>query len=139
MSGASGAFAGVSPVDVLAVAVGGAGGAVARFLVSLALARWLGASFPWGTLAVNVAGSFVLGAVAGVAQVPGAVHPTARALVGTGFCGGFTTFSTFAVETIAMPARLAALNAGANLAASCAAAAAGYWLGRTLRGGPVGV
>ena len=121
-----------SAVPVAAVAVGGAAGAAARFAVTLWLAHRLGGPLPWGTLAVNVLGSFVLGVVVGFAP-----SPSVRALLGTGFCGGFTTFSTFAVETLAAPPGPAALHVGANVAGACGAAALGLWVGRTLRSGGI--
>lgn len=119
--------------NLLLVAVGGAGGAVARHLVGLALA---GAAlrFPWGTLLVNVAGSLALGALVG-ATPP--LHP-ARLLLGVGVCGGFTTFSTYSVETLALLERgatgRAAAYALASVALGLAAAAAGLWAARAWRG-----
>ncbi len=117
--------------DVLLVAAGGAAGSVARYLAGLA-ALGASATFPWGTFAVNVAGSFVLGVVLG-ALPPGS---GGRLLLGTGFCGGFTTFSTFSAEVVALAGRGAVGRAGAYAAASAAravaAAAAGAALGRAL-------
>jgi fluoride exporter len=113
------------------VALGGAAGCVARHGATLALAR-VGAGFPWGTLAVNVVGSFVLAAL--VAAGEPRVSPEWRAAIGTGFCGGFTTFSTFSVDTLQMPVGLAAANVAANLALSFGAAFAGFAVGRLLRG-----
>ncbi|MEZ4239788.1 MAG: CrcB family protein [Myxococcota bacterium] len=126
-------------VQWLAIAGGGALGALSRYGVSLLLARWLGPAFPFGTLAVNGVGSFVLGLVVALGPLaPGdddLLGPTARALAGTGFCGAFTTFSTFSVETMRMPPGLAATNVGANLALSLVAASTGLALGRSLSAG----
>jgi fluoride exporter len=123
--------------EVLAIGVGGAVGAVARYGTTLAMARWLGPAFPWGTLAVNGLGSFVLGAVVALGELDRA-GPTTRALLGTGFCGAFTTFSTFSVETLRMPPLLAATNVAGNLTVSLLAAAAGFGLVAALRGGGPG-
>lgn len=118
---------------VLLVASGGAAGSVLRHLVGVATQGVSGA-FPWGTLGVNVAGSFLLGALLG-ALPPG--H-AGRLLFGTGFCGGFTTFSTFSTEAVALAGRGATARAGAYAAASVAlsvvAAAAGAAAGRAAAG-----
>lgn len=78
---------------MLLVAVGGATGSVLRYLVSLAALAVLGDGFPWGTLAVNVAGSAAIGAAAALG-----VQGDARLLLVTGLLGGFTTFSAFSLE-----------------------------------------
>jgi len=80
----------VTAVELLLVALGGAAGAPLRFVVGHRLDRAL----PWGTLLVNVVGSTVLGALAALA-----LDGSAYALLGTGFCGGLTTWSSFAVQT----------------------------------------
>lgn len=82
---------------VLAVAIGGAAGSVSRYAVSLAMAR-ASAGFPVGTLLVNVAGSLLIGVLLR-ATADGTVS---RAALTVGFCGGFTTFSAFSVETVAL-------------------------------------
>lgn len=87
-------------IHVLLVAAGGAAGSVARFLVAKASASYLGTAFPYGTLFVNVAGSFLLGFLTGLALERATASENVRLLVGVGFCGAFTTFSTFAVETL---------------------------------------
>ena len=83
-------------MTLLLVAVGGAVGALARYLIDLAIAATAGRAFPWGTLMVNVLGCFVLGATLGRAD------PATAALVGTGFCGALTTYSSFAGETLGL-------------------------------------
>jgi CrcB protein len=104
------------PVTALLVAAGAAVGAPARYLLGV----WLAGALPWGTLAANVLGSFALGLVIG-AGLPG----PAVAALGTGFCGGFTTYSALALETTNLPVRRAALNVAANLGLGLVAAAGG--------------
>lgn len=86
----------------LAVAAGGAIGSVARFWLTGAVAALTGPRFPWGTLLINISGSFVIGLVAGITLTPARVgmHPDARIFLMTGICGGFTTFSAFSLQTI---------------------------------------
>jgi len=86
-------------VIVLGVALAGALGAPARFAVEQAVRRIRPMSFPLGTFVVNVSGSFALGAVAGLAIAHG-LDPDVRTVVGTGFLGAYTTFSTYAYETV---------------------------------------
>lgn len=117
--------------EMLLVAAGGAAGAVARYATSLALAG-ASAQFPWGTFAINVAGSFVLGVLLG-ALPPG--H-AGRLLFGTGFCGGFTTFSTFSTDVVGLVERgavgRAVLYAGGSVGAGVVAAAVGAVVGRAM-------
>jgi CrcB protein len=96
-----------------AVALGGAVGAPCRFLLDIAVTRKVGGDRPWGTLVINLSGSAVLGALAGL--IAGGSFPaTGYALLGIGFCGSFTTFSTFVWEAIALvegrQTRAAAVN-----------------------------
>ena len=86
----------------LAVAVGGAIGSVARFWMTGAMATLTGPRFPWGTLAINILGSFVIGLVAGFTLTPArmGMHPDLRIFFMTGICGGFTTFSAFSLQTL---------------------------------------
>ena len=113
------------------VALGGAVGSMVRYgLGGLSVAIW-GDSFPWGTILINVTGSFLIGLVA-AATMPGGVlpaGPAVRILIMVGFCGGYTTFSSFSLQTLDLlrDGRIGAalLNAGLSLAFCVAAAAAG--------------
>jgi CrcB protein len=82
-----------------AVAIGAALGGVARYYLASALQQRLGATFPWGTLVVNVSGSLLLGVLIRYALATPTVSVEMRALLTTGFCGGYTTFSTYSYET----------------------------------------
>jgi CrcB protein len=86
----------------VAVGVGGALGSMARFWLTGAMAALTGPRFPWGTLLINVLGSFVIGLVAGFTLTPDrvAMHPDIRIFLMTGICGGFTTFSAFSLQTL---------------------------------------
>lgn len=84
---------------MIGVLIGGAFGAIARYLIDAAVQRRTVGSFPFGTLVVNVLGSLVLGLVAGATLDRPDLH-WVFLLVGTGFCGALTTFSTFSLETL---------------------------------------
>ncbi len=122
----------------LAVGLGGALGSVARSLVSVGLWHLLGPGFAWGTLAVNVAGSFLIGLYATLSEPGGRIFtsPARRQFVLAGFCGGFTTFSIFSLETLLLVERRAfgpaALNLGASVLLWLAAVWIGYRAGRRL-------
>lgn len=121
----------MSPIVWIGVAAGGALGAPARFLVDRALRARLGGRYPWGTFVVNVTGSFLLGAVAGLGLDRG-LPPEAETIVGTGLFGGYTTYSTFSVETVRLAGDgswgLAGLNVAGTLSSGLAAAAVGLWM-----------
>ena len=111
----------------LLVVVGAAIGAPLRFATDRLVQARHDTGFPWGTFTVNVAGSFVLGLVLGATTSPEVV-----ALVGTGFCGALTTYSTFGYETVQLAAGsrlLAAANAGASALAGLGAAGLGLAVG----------
>lgn len=119
---------------LLSLGLAGACGAVARFLaVEVVAKRWTG-DFPLGTFLVNLSGAFLLGLVVTVGAAP-ATAP-ARLLLGTGFLGGYTTFSTLSFETHALRRRglfqHAVANASATLLCGMAAAALGLALGHAL-------
>src|SRR6476619_5814754 len=85
---------------LLWICLGGAAGTGARYLLSGWLARAAGPGFPWGTLAVNVIGSFLLGLIMPLALGTALLSPTLRLTLATGVLGGFTTYSTFNYETL---------------------------------------
>jgi CrcB protein len=113
------------------IALGGALGSVARYGCSSLAAHWVGETFPWGTLIVNVAGSFVIGAFAGLTGPDGRVlvSPDARQFVMVGICGGYTTFSSFSLQTLNLVRDGDMLRAGANVALSVALCLVAVWLG----------
>lgn len=89
-------------MNYLLVAAGGAVGSVARYWLAFMVARFTGPHFPWGTILINIVGSFVIGWFSAFSSAYGR-HPAteaARALVMAGLCGGFTTFSAFSLQTI---------------------------------------
>jgi CrcB protein len=106
----------------------GALGSGARYLVGLWAVERLGAGFPYGTLIVNVAGSFALGVVAHLAAAS-AWSPELRATVAVGFIGGFTTYSSFNQETLALFGSGATGAALLNIALTLLAGLAAGWLG----------
>jgi CrcB protein len=119
---------------ILLIAAGGAIGSVARYL----LANWLNdSSFPWGTAAVNISGCFAIGLLFFYATAQGSLAPEVRAFAFVGVLGGFTTMSSFSLETIALfeggKAVLASANIGVNvlvcLAGTFLGRAAGLWAG----------
>jgi CrcB protein len=121
----------VSFAVLIGVALLGGAGAVARFLLDAAVAERAGRAFPWGTLAVNLSGAFVLGVLTGAALSGDALR-----LAGTGLLAAYTTFSTWALEAHRQGEdgrlRAAALNLGASLVLGLACAWAGRRLGMAL-------
>lgn len=113
--------------NLVFVALGGALGAVCRYLIS----RLADTSFPWGTLAVNLIGSFLIGLLVGFVN-RGLLSPEMKLLLVTGFCGAFTTFSTFANEAFTMikmgDAMLMALYVGLSIASGILAVYTGMRL-----------
>lgn len=121
----------MTPLAWIAFVIAGAVGAPLRYLLDGAIAERSRGVFPWGTFVVNVTGSFALGLLAGLGLYHG-LSPTLRVVVGTGFLGAYTTFSTFTFETVRLVeegARNEAIrNAVGTLAAGAVAAAAGLAL-----------
>ena len=90
---------------ILAVAAGGAIGSVARYLVGIGSTRPFGLAFPWGTLIINIAGSFLIGAFAEMFALKWNLPQDARVFLTVGICGGFTTFSTFSLDVYVLMER----------------------------------
>jgi fluoride exporter len=116
----------------LVVAVGGLIGAPSRYLLDRAVTRRMETDLPWGTFVVNISGSFLLGLLTGLAT-NGHLSKLPETLLGTGFCGAYTTFSTFTFETVRLieDGRMveAAGNVAGSVATGLAAAAAGLAIG----------
>ncbi|GAA3118349.1 fluoride efflux transporter CrcB [Streptosporangium carneum] len=115
----------------LLVLLGGAVGAPVRYLTDRAVQARHDTVFPWGTFTVNVVGSLVLGALTG-AVLAGAVGAEAQLLLGTGFCGALTTYSTFSYETLRLAEAGALFLAVANVAASVVAGLGAVFIGFAL-------
>ena len=113
------------------IAVGSGLGGMFRYLCSGAAARLIGETFPWGTLIVNVAGSFVIGFFFTFTGPDGRllVSSTMRQFVMVGLCGGYTTFSSFSLQTLTLLQDGEFLYAGANIAASVLLCMLAVWLG----------
>jgi CrcB protein len=122
------------PLTVLWVALGGALGAALRFMVGEGARRWPAlAAFPWTTLAVNVAGSLALGFILRWATTHEA-SPQARAFLMVGVCGGFTTFSAFALEAAGMLQHAQVLRAALYATGSVLLCVGAVFLGFALHG-----
>ena len=113
------------------IALGSAIGGVLRFWCSGAIARAFGETFPWGTLCVNIVGSFLIGLVAVSTGPDGRliVGPAARQLVMVGVFGGFTTFSSFSLQTLNLARDGEWALAGLNVLLSVVLCLIGVWLG----------
>jgi CrcB protein len=113
------------------IAVGSALGGVARYWCSGVVARLIGESFPWGTLTVNVAGSFLIGFIATLTAPDGRLFlgSTARLALMAGFCGGFTTFSSFSIQTLNLLNDGQYLYASGNAGLSVVLCIAAVWAG----------
>ena len=116
--------------QIIAVALGGSFGAVFRFLVSTGIYQWLGRGFPYGTLVVNIIGSFLLGLLteALVVQRISFAHDYRFAIL-IGFIGAFTTFSTFSLETFYLIEQGSFTKAIGNILISITACILAVWLG----------
>lgn len=115
----------------LLIALGGALGSVARFALSGVVAQHIGETFPWGTLIVNVSGSFVIGFFATLTEPEGRllVGPEGRQFFMTGVLGGFTTFSSFSLQTLSLARDGDWLRAGGNAVGSLVLCLLAVWLG----------
>jgi len=128
-------------IKLLLIAGGGAAGALSRYGVAQAMRRLCGTEFPWGTLCVNLVGSFLIGLLAGV-QLNAGHSPRVQMLIVlgvTGFLGAFTTFSAFSLESVGLIRNQQFVLVGANVLANCVGglllAFGGLWASRFLTGG----
>lgn len=123
-------------MHLIAVFIGGGLGSVLRWLVGLAGKAWFGLSFPAGTLAANIVGSALLAFLARAGLEEREMSASVRLALTTGLCGGFTTYSTFNLETLEMleDGHLVrgALYLGLTLVGCALGALAGFWLGHRL-------
>jgi CrcB protein len=111
------------------VAIGGLVGSVARYWLSGTTQTWTGSGFPSGTFVVNVLGSFVIGLVTVLSLERGAIDDDLRILLTSGFCGGFTTMSTFSYETLALLRDGEQLLALGNVGGTLLACLGAVWFG----------
>ncbi|WP_040604101.1 fluoride efflux transporter CrcB [Sagittula stellata] len=120
--------------SLLQVALGGALGASARYMTGLGMARLMGKAFPWGTLTVNIVGSFAMGVLVVVLAHLGGNRFAPFLMIGV--LGGFTTFSAFSLDAVTLYERgqlgIAALYVGASVIVSIAALFAGLLLARSM-------
>jgi CrcB protein len=113
------------------VMAGGALGTLARFLLSTFVATHFDETFPWGTLIINVTGSFIIGFFGTLTDPDGVVMVSgqARTFFMIGICGGYTTFSSFSLQTLRLAQNGQWFNAGANVLASNIGCLVAVWLG----------
>jgi CrcB protein len=113
------------------IAVGSALGGIARYWCSGVAARLVGETFPWGTFAVNVIGSFIIGFFATLTGPDGRVYvgTTGRQFVMVGICGGYTTFSSFSLQTLNLMNDGEWFRAGANIGLSVLCCLVAVWVG----------
>jgi fluoride exporter len=116
------------------IALGGALGSVGRYWLSGVMTERAGGTFPWGTLLVNVSGSFVIGLLAALAEPGGRryLSPTGRQFFMYGICGGYTTFSSFSLQTLELLREGDFAKAGANALGSVVLCMVAVWLGYLL-------
>ena len=116
------------------VAIGGALGSVARFGLNGLIAARFGETFPWGTIIINVTGSFLIGVFAAYADPDGRVliAPGVRQFLMIGVCGGYTTFSSFSLQTLRLAQDREWLYAGGNILLSVVLCLVAVWLGYAL-------
>jgi CrcB protein len=116
-------------LDTLAVAFGGAAGSLLRYGMSVGMHRLLGGGFPYGTLTVNVVGSWLIGLLYVLLVERSAAAPVYRLLLMVGFLGGFTTFSSFSIETLNLIESGELFKAALNVGLSVGVCLAVCWFG----------
>ncbi len=123
-----------SAIVYLWIAVGSAAGGAARYFCSGVVARLIGETFPWGTLVVNIVGSFIIGFVGVLTSPDGRllIAPNTRLAIMVGFCGGYTTFSSFSIQTLNLLNDGQYLYAGANMLLSVVLCLLSVWAGSAI-------
>ena len=120
----------------LAVGIGSALGGVGRFWIAGWMGQRFGDAFPWGTILVNVTGSLLIGLLAAFAGTEGRPHPKLSPLAAQffmiGICGGYTTFSSFSLQTLKLLQAGSLVQAGANVVVSVVVCLIGVWAGYAL-------
>ncbi len=123
-------------IAYLWVAIGGALGSMARYFIGGLISEKTGGSFPWGTLVVNVTGSFIIGILGALTVPEGKMAPQTRALATqlliTGVCGGYTTFSSFSLQTLNLLRDGEWLYAAGNVLLSVILCMIAVWIGYVL-------
>lgn len=121
-------------ITYLAIGIGSALGGLARYGSGLLAVVLWGPRFPWGTILINILGSFVIGGFATLTGPDGRVYvgPLGRQFVMVGLCGGYTTFSSFSLESLQLLQQGRPLAAGANIALSLVLCLLAAWLGHVL-------
>ena len=117
---------------LVAIAIGGAVGALGRHFVNVAMGSLLGTGFPWGTVTVNIVGSFLMGVLIHMMALSWNVSPEMRALLTVGALGAFTTFSTFSLDVVTMYERDALLLVGVYVVVSVVASIGALLVGLRL-------
>ena len=119
-------------MSIISIAIGGAAGSLCRYGMSNGIYLLIGRSFPYGTLAVNILGSFIMGIVYILMIERASISEELRAGITIGLLGAFTTFSTFSIETINLIESGEILKAGLNILFSVTLCVVGCWLGMNL-------
>jgi CrcB protein len=122
----------MNATQIAAVAIGGAAGSVARFLMMGVVGGLVGTAFPWATLAVNVLGSFVMGVIVEASALVWSPDPALRTLLTVGILGGFTTFSTFSLDVALLLQRDQWMAAGSYILLSVICSVGGLFAGMWL-------
>ncbi len=122
----------MSPVLLISIAVGGALGAVGRFIVTSSAGHWFGHGFPFGTIVVNVVGSFVLGSIIEIMALAWSPGQEMRAFLFVGMLGSFTTFSAFSLDTVTLLERGNVLFAAGYVGSSVIVSVLAFYFGMTV-------
>lgn len=116
------------------IAMGGALGTLFRYWINLLVTAYAGEAMPWGTFGINISGSFIIGLIAGLTEPGGRLmlSPELRLFLIVGFCGGYTTFSSFSLQTLALLQAGEPVRAAGNVVGSVILCLVAVWLGYAL-------